>query len=179
MTKQKIQNVLEKYRSEYVSFNVALQIFLGKDAKPDWRHFTYPSEEYTKFFEFMDDECSDRIVFPNEIVVDSDLKIDGHLATLKTQYEIYTRFIYAKMFKYKISHSVWFSGNKSYHIHSFFDNIPKDLSKDDLRMLKELFIRWLFNCDRMYPLCRKCEGLYSNGVLCQLRVNSIDLELCH
>jgi hypothetical protein len=89
----------------------------------------YGSEYYDK-----EKLYTHREIFPNEVVIEYDNKSKG-------LNETYAKIISRRLNKHRISYDMWFSGNKSIHIHTYWD-IPE---VKDLPLLKKAIIYVLTN----------------------------------
>lgn len=171
MSEKQVREVLDNYSKLYGKIRVATRI----DGKW-WKYFEYPSKDYDDFFMLDSENATDREILHNEIVVESDLDLGSKIENCNGQFNLYTKYIYPTLYKKEITHNVWYSGNKSYHIHTFFDKL-KDYQGNDLKLIKTLFIMWLFKCDKSVDNCNECPGLYSNGEICLLKRFKIDMQL--
>ena len=144
MSQQK--KLLDRFYKHYGNFRVAF-----KNGYGFWSHFIYP--EHRAKYAAEREDLTDRIIFKDEIVIESDLP-------MRKMNRGVTSLIENKLLKYHISFSTWFSGGKSYHIHV---NMPELMlmQKEDVKMLKELFIKWIYEFD-----------------IEQLHKHKIDLMLC-
>jgi hypothetical protein len=158
-----IKQVLNNYRRIYGKFTVAIK--LGNKSYKYWKHFTYPSQEYDDFFLNDSDEAEHRIIFNDEIVIESD---HSNRKLLKK----YSYRLVNKLIKHNFEFEMYHSGNKSYHIHIFFEFLNTITGDDDRRLLKELFIKWLVGCP--------CQSWYYStctaGLNCPIKKMDIDMQ---
>lgn len=75
------------------------------------------------------------------------------------------------------TYSVFYTGNKGYHIHIFFPQIMKVVGDDDKKVLKELFIRSLYSCKKKHYRCRSCSGKIKDNKPCPMLEDKVDLQL--
>ena len=132
---------LKKYKQKYGKVHLAFQHDKGW-----WRHFDYPSKES----EWLLDFASEREIFQDEVVFESDMnmkKMNRSVAFKKSK----------KLINYNIAHSIWWSGNKSYHIHIVFPELFFIINSHDRHTIKRLFLKWMCDFDDKYIASHKVD----------------------
>jgi len=170
MNNDKTRAYLDWYKKKYDSFKVGYEIYNGKF----WKYFVYPSDEYDEWAGrgFKDYEAEHREVFPDEIVIETDM----HYKRKNTNF---AKMLCTRLRINGFSYSKWDSGNKSKHIQLFFPELMRVHSSEKRKKLKELFVRWLCGCKRNYPSCSYCDGdrTGKGEIDCFVVLNNIDMQL--
>ena len=108
---------------------------VAANTRHGWTYFNYKSDD--AILVLKGDGITDRDIMKDEIVIESDLNMRKMNSGIAIQHE-------RKLRMNGIGYKKWFSGNKSYHIHTNFPelNIIKDAN--DLKLIKKSFLMWLY-----------------------------------
>src|SRR3990167_2452559 len=126
------KKVLDRLAKRYGKFKVAMMTTYGS-----WSYFNYPSDNGK--YHCLNDDLKDRQIMHDEIVIESDLSMRKMNRGVSERIE-------KRLLRKNIEYSKWFSGGKSYHIHLTMPELLK-FSGEDLKLLKRLFVLWLYDFD--------------------------------
>lgn len=171
MTGRLQRKMLNDYSSKYGSFKVAVNF------GDYWQHLTYPSVQaynFVKMYEDYDDGqgLTDRQIFDDEIVIETDLTFPQLNLSVAQQVCDYLR-------EHAISYSLWYSGNKSFHIHLHFEELQRIQNPFVLKKMKQSFLLWLFNCHNLLgnqEPCGVCDKVKSKTT-CLIQKFKVDTQL--
>ena len=129
---QEQKKILDNFYKKYGKFRVAAHTQFG------WSYYTYPSDN--ALYMLKRDDLTDRSIMKDEIVIENDLNMRKMNMGLSLQHE-------KKLRMNGISYTKWFSGNKSYHIQTYFKELNKINNPEHLKILKKSFLYWMYNFD--------------------------------
>lgn len=127
------KKILDKFYKLYGKFRVASHTQWG------WRYFMYPTDTMALTV-LKNDGITDRDIMRDEIVIENDLNMRRMNMGLSLKHE-------KKLRVNGIGYQKWFSGNKSYHIHTHFNELNLIQDTHDLKLLKKAFLLWLYKFD--------------------------------
>jgi len=155
---------LKFYAYRYGTVKVAL-CMNNASGSEYWKYFQYPSEEFTEFFKYAHStQPGHREIFKDELV------IEGDLPDRKLNLEN-SHWIGKRLAKLGFAYAKYFSGNKSYHFHTFFPEL-QDKTPEESVLIKERLLRYIFECQSASLRCRTC-----SVETCKLREMGVDLQL--
>jgi len=152
------KRLLDRIYKHYGSFKVASHTTYGY-----WVYFNYPSKRVNNVLE--SNGVTDRYILQDEIVIETDMNMRKMNRAVSEQQE-------KKLLKHNYSYKRWFSGNKSYHIHTIFPELMMINNDYDRKLLKSLFIKWL------YGLLDDVSVELFNKRKASLIGHKVDLQLC-
>lgn len=182
----KVRDVLNYYSKKFGTMKVGTIIY-----DKFWTHFNFPSSRYNEFFGTCREEATDRYIFPHEVVIETDLPT-------KKANEKAAKIIEKGLKGYE--YIKWWSGNKSFHFHIFFEDLYtyilkrtltkniQDIYKEpnkhpklysELKLIKELFIRHIIGCTRKLHSCDNCNQLFNDGTRCPIYKLNMDMQMCN
>jgi hypothetical protein len=123
--------ILNKLYHNYGKFKVSSRTPYGY-----WNYFTFPSRQAKSILKT--DGITDRKIMKDEIVIESDLSMRKMNRGVIYRLE-------KKMLNNNFNYENWFSGNKSFHLQTHFPELMMIHNKYDLKLLKRLFIMWLYD----------------------------------
>jgi len=128
-------NWMRKHYKKYGNFRVAAEFSKGY-----WKYFIYKSRYFFDFWNSLNGfQPNHRDVFKDEIVIEGDLpkRLDNYRNSVKIE----------KMMNDKgISYLKFYSGNKSYHIHSYWPEL-NNVEGHRRAYLKKKIISWMLGCE--------------------------------
>ncbi len=125
------KRILDRFYKNYGHFGVAAKTIY-------WKHMTYPSSEAIDWLKA--GKITDRKIMKDEIIIESDLPMRKMNKGVAEKIE-------KKLRKNNMSYEKWFSGNKSYHIHTNFPELVLMRNSNDLKLLKRCFLLWIYSFD--------------------------------
>ena len=123
------KEILDNFYKRYGKFRVAAHTQWG------WRYETYPSD--MALYLLQRDDITDRDIMKDEIVIENDLNMLRMNSGESIRHE-------KKLRNNGIAYKKYFSGNKSFHIHTQFKELMKIKNEYDLKLLKKSFLLWLY-----------------------------------
>lgn len=133
MSWKKQRKRLNRFYRTYGKFEIASRTSYGI-----WRYFTYPSLTATQLLK--EEGITDRRIMKDEVVIETDMQMRKMNYGVSMMHE-------KKLLKHNIAYERWWSGNKSYHTQVHFPELMMVNDAADLKLLKRLFMLWMYDFD--------------------------------